>query len=239
MPGARFERLQPFLSSLAGSRDYSELRARVMDGIGAVMPSRAWALYRLDEKLKPADIAAQHVNDAFLLRYEEAGRENDPMWAELVATHLPCHNLMPLSADEWHRHRLYTHLTSRMVGLDHVLQAPLLGEGRIVGTLNVGRCHGDPPYGDEEIAAATVISHHLSSALAALPDGDQELADLTDRELEIARLVAAGLNNREIAGCLSISRNTVKEALKRVFRKAGVDSRAELAARLAAASLLR
>ncbi len=238
MPGARFERLQPFLLSLASCRDYPELRARVMDGVSAFLPSRAWAIYRLDEKLRPTDIASRNVDAAFLQRYEEIGRENDPMWAEIVATHLPCHNLVSLSADEWHRHRLYLHLTSRLAGLDHVLQAPLLGRGRIVGTLNIGRAPGDPPYGDEELAAATVVSHHLSAALASLPERDQAFA-LTDRELEIARLVAAGLNNLEIAGCLSISRNTVKEALKRIFRKAGVDSRAELAARLAGASLLR
>jgi DNA-binding CsgD family transcriptional regulator len=62
---------------------------------------------------------------------------------------------------------------------------------------------------------------------------------LTARELEIARLVATGLNNYEIAGCLVISRNTVKEALKRIFRKMDVDSRAELVARLAEAGLLK
>jgi DNA-binding CsgD family transcriptional regulator len=63
--------------------------------------------------------------------------------------------------------------------------------------------------------------------------------ELTPRELEIARLVAKGLNNVEIALCLDISRNTVKEALKRIFRKAEVDSRSELVARLAEASLLK
>jgi DNA-binding CsgD family transcriptional regulator len=47
------------------------------------------------------------------------------------------------------------------------------------------------------------------------------------------------LNNKEIAECLFISRNAVKEALKRIFRKAHVDARAELVARLAQARLLR
>jgi DNA-binding CsgD family transcriptional regulator len=61
---------------------------------------------------------------------------------------------------------------------------------------------------------------------------------LTPRELEIARLVAAGLNNGEIGSCLEISRNTVKEALKRIFRKMEVDSRSELVARLAETGLL-
>jgi DNA-binding CsgD family transcriptional regulator len=61
---------------------------------------------------------------------------------------------------------------------------------------------------------------------------------LAPRELEVARLVAAGLNNHEIASCLAISYNTVKETLKRIFRKAEVDSRAELVARLAETGLL-
>ncbi|MFO0757827.1 MAG: LuxR C-terminal-related transcriptional regulator [Byssovorax sp.] len=66
--------------------------------------------------------------------------------------------------------------------------------------------------------------------------GDRPL--LTWREIEIARLVAAGLNNLEIAQGLVISRNTVKEALKRIFRKIGVDSRAEMVLRLSEARLL-
>lgn len=236
---AQKEGLRPFLASLKGSRDYPELRARVMDGVNDLVPSRAWAVYRLDEKLKPTDIAARYVTDAFLLRYEEVGREMDPMMAEIISSHVPCHNLQPLSPDEWHHHPMYKHITSRLAGLDHVLQAPLLGDGRIVGTLNFGRYANDRPYGDDEIAAVSAVAHHVSTVLAALPDHDRDLVDLTDRELEIGRLVAAGLNNLEIAGQLSISRNTVKESLKRIFRKAHVDSRAELTARLAAAKLLK
>jgi DNA-binding CsgD family transcriptional regulator/PAS domain-containing protein len=53
---------------------------------------------------------------------------------------------------------------------------------------------------------------------------------LSPREREVVELVARGLSNREIAELASISRNTVKQHLKRVFRKAGVGSRAELAA---------
>jgi DNA-binding CsgD family transcriptional regulator len=61
---------------------------------------------------------------------------------------------------------------------------------------------------------------------------------LATRELEIAKLVAAGFNNLEIANALAISRNTVKDALKRIFSKVGVDSRAELVLRLSEAGLL-
>lgn len=62
----------------------------------------------------------------------------------------------------------------------------------------------------------------------------QPTAILSRRELEIAELVARGLNNVEIAAAASISRNTVKQHLKHVFEKMRVRSRAELAATVAA-----
>ncbi len=54
---------------------------------------------------------------------------------------------------------------------------------------------------------------------------------LTATEAEVARLVAGGLTNREVADALFMSPNTVKANLKRIFGKLGVRSRVELAAR--------
>jgi DNA-binding CsgD family transcriptional regulator len=55
---------------------------------------------------------------------------------------------------------------------------------------------------------------------------------LTAREIEVARLVAKGLTNEAVGRCLSVSTNTIKAALKRIFAKLDVDSRAEMASRL-------
>ena len=52
--------------------------------------------------------------------------------------------------------------------------------------------------------------------------------NLTDRESEVARLVAAGLSNAEIAKMLYVSVRTVETHLGRVLRKAGVNGRDEL-----------
>ncbi|MFT3950992.1 MAG: LuxR C-terminal-related transcriptional regulator [Oscillospiraceae bacterium] len=51
---------------------------------------------------------------------------------------------------------------------------------------------------------------------------------LTEREAEVARLVAQGLSNKEIGLRLYISTNTVKTMLKRMFEKLGISSRAML-----------
>lgn len=52
---------------------------------------------------------------------------------------------------------------------------------------------------------------------------------LNDRELMVARLVAEGQTNRQIGRRLNLSEHTVKNYLYRVFEKAGVRSRVELA----------
>lgn len=54
-------------------------------------------------------------------------------------------------------------------------------------------------------------------------------ATLTRRERDVARLVATGQRNRDIAGALGISEGTVKMHLHNVYAKLGLESRTQLA----------
>lgn len=54
-------------------------------------------------------------------------------------------------------------------------------------------------------------------------------ADLSEREVEVARLVAAGCTNPEIAERLVISRRTAEHHVQNIYAKVGVASRAGLA----------
>jgi DNA-binding CsgD family transcriptional regulator len=54
---------------------------------------------------------------------------------------------------------------------------------------------------------------------------------LTRRQLEVARLTAAGRTYREVATALGISPNTVKAHLRGAYAVLGVHRRAELARR--------
>ncbi|MBL8941546.1 MAG: FHA domain-containing protein [Myxococcales bacterium] len=70
-------------------------------------------------------------------------------------------------------------------------------------------------------------------------DGERAAAlGLTERQLDIARLVAEGLTNAAIAERLQISPRTVTSHLDHVYTKLDISSRAALVSQLAAAGLL-
>ena len=57
--------------------------------------------------------------------------------------------------------------------------------------------------------------------------GSREADDLTPREAEVLRLIAAGQSNREIARTLFVSEATVKTHVNRIFAKTGSRDRAQ------------
>ena len=65
---------------------------------------------------------------------------------------------------------------------------------------------------------------------AATAETPETLPGLTERETEIARLVAAGKRSSEIAEQLFVSVRTVDNHLAAIYRKLGVKSRAHVVA---------
>jgi DNA-binding NarL/FixJ family response regulator len=63
-------------------------------------------------------------------------------------------------------------------------------------------------------------------------------ASLTAREVEILRLVAEGLTNRQIAQKLSVARNTARNHVQNVITKLGVSDRTQAAVRAIELGLL-
>lgn len=83
-----------------------------------------------------------------------------------------------------------------------------------------------------EMAASAEVAYAMFARLAELSKlrrrtGALESLVLTERELDILRLMAAGLSNRQIAMRLSLSYHTVKNHVQNIFRRLGVTRRIE------------
>ena len=87
-----------------------------------------------------------------------------------------------------------------------------------IRALAAGRTHLDPLVQQRLVAA--VLDAQPGPA-HALPD------ELTPREMEVLKLIAAGLSNGEIAAALVVSGATVKTHVNRIFAKIGARDRAQ------------
>jgi LuxR family transcriptional regulator, maltose regulon positive regulatory protein len=83
------------------------------------------------------------------------------------------------------------------------------------------------------------VQEGISPAAPSAPAPAQSLLDpLTERELEVLRLIAAGLSNRAIAARLVLALSTVKSYVNTIYGKLQVESRTQAVARARALHLL-
>ena len=77
--------------------------------------------------------------------------------------------------------------------------------------------------------AGKLLTEFASMARGAEEERPQQLPapKLTDREMEVLKLVARGMNNRDIAKELFISENTVKNHVRNILEKLQIHSRME------------
>ena len=118
---------------------------------------------------------------------------------------------------------------------------PFLDEGEpmaaLLADLRAAARDGREPTGGVSPAS-------LDTLLAAFPDqepGSQRtglVEPLTERELEVLRLLAAGRSNAEMAAELFVEQSTVKTHLIHLYRKLGAHSRTQTVARAHALGLL-
>ena len=78
---------------------------------------------------------------------------------------------------------------------------------------------------DPGIAGRYLAASSLATAAPTRPSASELVEELTDRELAVLRYLPSRLSQREIAGELYVSLNTVKTHCKAIYRKLGVDGR--------------
>jgi DNA-binding CsgD family transcriptional regulator len=76
------------------------------------------------------------------------------------------------------------------------------------------------------------VFEHANVRCVLVVQSSADRPNLSPRESQIAALIASGATNRLIASVLDISLWTVSTHIRRIFAKLGVNSRAEMVARL-------
>jgi DNA-binding NarL/FixJ family response regulator len=79
-----------------------------------------------------------------------------------------------------------------------------------------------------ELQIDPAVARRLMSSVREARDGDP-LSELTSRELDVLRLVAAGEPNKQIAAELAISERTARTHVSRILHKLGLNSRTQAA----------
>ena len=228
--------LHSLFESMAIAPNEQALRSTLMDGLGDAFDVHRWGIYLLDSEGRLGNVDVVGVSDAFVERYEKIGREVDPVLQYVLENHAPAHEELVLPPGQWQRSELYQRCCSKQEH-SHIMTGPIVGRGQLVGTVHFARVGPTPAFTSHELGRLGAICTHFSACLAALrspisASPNAWVGRLTARERQIANLVAQGLTNAEIGTELWITRNSVKQALKRMFRKLDVASRTEMVAKL-------
>jgi DNA-binding CsgD family transcriptional regulator len=222
--------LQKLLGAIASSTNEQELQIAIVETVGEHFEAQRWGIYLFEEQPE-VRVNAQGFPDIPASIPEICLRGN-PVGKYVVERHAPAHEQLILPGGDW------KDFCSRDDHA-HVMSGPIIADGCLVGTLNLARATGNPAFTANDLADLSALCLHFSAKLASLRAkskgtlNNSALASrLTKRELEIAALVAQGLTNAEIGEKIWITQNSVKQALKRMFRKLEVSARAEMVAKL-------
>jgi DNA-binding CsgD family transcriptional regulator len=121
----------------------------------------------------------------------------------------------------------------RTAGFDHAMISAYPVGGGIVSSLGFHRRTGKPPFSDRDRTVVHVMFQQvdwLHRAGSNVP-ASENVIELSPRERHVTMLLMGGDSRKQVAAKLRLSQHTVADYLKEIYRKLGVNSRAELLAK--------
>lgn len=221
---------------MAAASTEAELKYLLMDNLNQYFGVQRWGIYLADQENGLISCDVKGVSDRFVERYQQIGKSVDPVLKYVQKYHAPAHEELVLPKGTWKQSQLYQRCCIEY-DHEHIMTGPIIGNGQLIGTINFARVGITPAFDVKDLSNLSAVCMHLSACLTnlrsqAIPLENPYFKLLTTREIQIANLVAQGLTNTEIGKELWISQNTVKQALKRMFRKLEVSSRTAMIAKL-------
>jgi DNA-binding CsgD family transcriptional regulator len=126
--------------------------------------------------------------------------------------------------EQFRRSALYNDYYRR-IRIDHAIALPIYVRDGLLVSFVLNRTRRD--FSDRERALLDVLKPHL----ARIYERINTVGQLTAREAEVLRWVAAGKSDAQIGAILRISARTVQKHLQNVYDKLGVESRTAAAMR--------
>ncbi|MDY6897513.1 MAG: LuxR C-terminal-related transcriptional regulator [Cyanobacteriota bacterium] len=233
--------LHQLFHAIATTKNEHELRMLFMDSVGDYFNVQRWGIYMFNEDYSYSAVEIYGMSDIdnFVKLYAQVGRHVDPVLRYVTEQHAPAHEEMVLPLGGWKQCELYQNCCA-YYDHEHIMTGPIVGKGKLIGAVHFARIGETPAFNNQDIADLSSICMHISASIAALKTQQTQqhvftLSSsnlLTAREIQIAKLVARGLTNKEVGAELWITQNSVKQALKRMFCKLEVSSRTEMVAKL-------
>ena len=211
--------LQPLFQAIARAKDEQALRSQVVEKGREYFLAKRCGLFFFDQIFSANSNLQKKMQSALSV-------EHNPVVRYLVERHAPVHEALLVSPKAW---RLICPRADHW----HVMAGPIVSSGQLVGAVGFTREQVMPAFDAQNLADLSALCLHLSTWTATVrsqPPQRLKTDCLTAREVQIAQLVAQGRTNAEIGVELWITENSVKQALKRMFRKLEVSSRAEMTA---------
>jgi DNA-binding CsgD family transcriptional regulator/GAF domain-containing protein len=228
--------LNQLFHNLATARNDRELLSRLMDKTGKCLQVPRWGIYLYDRNdiLSVVEVCGMNNVDTFVDRYQQVGKAVDRVLHYVAQYHAPAHERMVFPAGGWQKSELYRNCCASYYH-EHILTGPIVSQGKLIGAIYTARLKNSPEFDRRDISIMGGICTTFSACLATFDlktrfSTNYSSASLTPRELQIAELVARGLTNNAIGKELWITENSVKQALKRIFRKLEITSRTQLIA---------
>jgi DNA-binding NarL/FixJ family response regulator len=186
------------------------------------------ALFRRTEDFELVSHASDAATALQLARYQqpdiilldiELGESNGLDLVNQLRRICPDARITVLTA---HREREYM-MSSLRLGVDALLQKDMSGDALLAALRKV--LDGERVIGEPQVLTAV-----LGEFSQVMQQRERERYGLTDPEVEILRLAASGLNNKDIGRCQFWSEITVKRKMQDIYRKLEVKSRAQAVA---------
>lgn len=237
--------LQHLFEAIDRVNDESEVRSHIIPKLREYFVAKRSGIFFFDQLFGVGAASPLENRKLQSILNVALSIERNPVARYIAERHTPVHEGLVTSPKAWA-------ILCPRPDHWHVMAGPIIVRSQLVGAVGCTRDKSMPAFDSQNLADLSAVCLHLSVWTTTLrltqsatstqqyyPFRTDSLSEslrqrLTPRERQIADLVALGRTNAEIGKELWITENSVKQALKRMFRKLKVSSRTEMTAQIAA-----